>query len=66
MELFANKVRIPSANIFSPPSHCTQVTLNIFTYEGAGGEVEVGLFTSRICGRIPSATNVFNCSHLFQ
>ena len=32
VELFANKVRIPSANILN---------LNIFTYEGAGGEVEV-------------------------
>ena len=32
LELFANKVRIPSANILN---------LNIFTYEGAGGELEV-------------------------
>ena len=32
MELFANKVRVPSANILN---------LNIFTYKGAGGEVEV-------------------------
>ena len=34
--------------------------------EGVGGELEVGLFTSRICGHIPSATNVFNCSRLLQ